>query len=272
MGACLSREDLSEVEQAITAKEHDLLFNQQSAQHIDFILRKYSHNSTMNDAQLNDAAKHLGLPLKNTQTNTKIEAFYSALKTTPASLHKNLLVVGILLGSGSNSSKAKLLFEVYDVDGSHSLSKDKVVTLATEIAEVAIKKLTIVATAEKSEGPIPVYIHNCELRRRDAEVKLVEKIIGAQPSITLEKFILAFEGEELQRLLTSHGVRNFFSKVYAANPSKFNMRELAQKKPADQQKTVLAADQSGTQVSVEKSSAQPAQSSVKDSSAPAAKK
>mmetsp|Transcript_13677 Transcript_13677/g.25808 ORF Transcript_13677/g.25808 Transcript_13677/m.25808 type:complete len:261 (+) Transcript_13677:91-873(+) len=255
MGLCLSRGDLSEPERAITQKEHDLGFESHRSERLDLVLRKFSHNEQLNDTQFAEAFKLLDLHAASTQSNTNIATFYNSLKVGSFYSLKYLLLVAVLLGEGSSRSKAKVLFEIYDFENSRKLSLEKVVHLCRDVFEVAVNKLTIVS--DTSKPLVSDYIHKLRLNRGNAESSLKKLLIGDHPEVTLEQFIKAFDGEELEHFLKSHGARTYFFKYQSTlSPATFKKSESIVKQTtldvqpsattASHQSNVKASDQGTT--------------------------
>jgi hypothetical protein len=216
MGLCTSRDSLTEAEKAITHCEGHLNFAQQSAERIDYVLRKYSRNASLNEVQFRQAAGQLKLQVDNTATNSQITLFYSRIMLNSSYVLNRLLITGILLGTGSNSTKARLLFEVYDTNGAHRLAYEVILQLCREVFEVAVNCLSAVADSEKPF--VTTHFHTLRLQRGDAEARLKNKIIGSQTEVTKEAFIAAFTIKDLSSFLTSHGARTFFLKAKKSRP------------------------------------------------------
>lgn len=209
MGECFTRESLSEPELIIASNEKALRFHEQSVQRIDLVFRKFSYNELLNTAQFRDSTKVLNV---NFNEGNHIAKFYMSLKTGSNVSLKQIMIVGILLGSGNFKDKAKLLFQLYDPEGIHKLSLDQVVQICRDIFEVAVNKLPILG--DPTNAAISDYVHKLRLNRGNSESSLKNLIIGTELEVTEGQFIKAFQKDELRRFLTSNGARAFFFKTH----------------------------------------------------------
>jgi hypothetical protein len=222
MGVCSHREQLSEAELEISAKELTLKYSQLSAEYVDLVFRKYSRDAVLNEVQFRDAVKLLGLQVIDTSANNKTEEFYCLMKRGALYVLERLLVLGVLLGTGSISSKANLLFEVYDTEGTHQLSQDAVRTMCQDVFGMAVSCLPVLTGL--SGVVLLTYIHRLRLQQAGAETLLESLILGKRTEVTQEEFVSAFDKAELSQLLTSQGVRTFIIKAKGFQKSIFYVK------------------------------------------------
>lgn len=150
MGCADSKQ--KEEEQVLAEQEMELGFKGTSVATIDFVIRKYSQNGLLNIGQFEDVVRALGLVTVNRRNSSNITGFYETFKT-PNSCYdaKLLIILGILLGFGRVQEKARLLYEIYDIDNTHSLSLDDAAKMVDDLYEVAIVRLPTLVTADLGE-------------------------------------------------------------------------------------------------------------------------
>jgi hypothetical protein len=140
-----------------------------------------------------------------------------------------LIITGLLLGSGTNFGKARLLFEVFDVEGTHKLSIDSILKLCREVFEIAVTCLTSLADLTRPDVSNHVnMLINC---RGEAEAMLKGKILGEELEITLDDFVGVFAKGDLSQFCTSWGARRFFLKAFNEKHPPFLLKNLGEKKP-----------------------------------------
>ena len=110
MGCFESRLD---AEEALENAEKNLGFFDKPVELINTTIRKYSHKSKLNQAQLERISNQLSLTIF--PANICVQAFLNYLKKSDNTYSlKELLVIGILLGKGPINEKAGLLYSVFD--------------------------------------------------------------------------------------------------------------------------------------------------------------
>jgi Ca2+-binding EF-hand superfamily protein len=190
---------------------------------IDFIIRKFSRNFEMNSRQFEDVVKALNLLAINRGKSTKITSFYESFKTPTGTYTMRLLLLcGILLGYGQAHEKARLLFEAYDIENTHSISLEEATKMVDDLFEVTVNRLSSLVAANQGEtDPIKVrtYIDKINYRMKNCKAKLLLVLTEGNSVVTRDAFVRVMNSTEYQRLTTSSGLREYFYRVYQSTPS-----------------------------------------------------
>mmetsp|Transcript_33249 Transcript_33249/g.58345 ORF Transcript_33249/g.58345 Transcript_33249/m.58345 type:complete len:254 (+) Transcript_33249:7471-8232(+) len=223
MGCADSHSKLLEEEQAIVQQEGILGFKGTSVARIDFVMRKFSRNSELNTRQFEDVVKALNLVTTNRGKSTKIASFYDSFKTSEETYGvRLLLLIGILLGYGRAGEKARLIYEIYDIENAHTLSIKEMEVMVDDMFQVTVNRLPTLVTANQSEvDPVKVrtYIDKMNYRIKNCKAKLLTALTEGNDNVTREAFITVMDNPEYQRLTTSSGLREYFYRVYQSTPS-----------------------------------------------------
>ena len=112
-------------EEALLLAETRLGFSEHSVDKINTTIRKFSHKSKVNQAQLERICHQLSLTIFPLTFHT--QAFLNALrKADNAFSLKELLVIGVCLGSGTTYDKAALIYQIFDEYLENSIEKARV--------------------------------------------------------------------------------------------------------------------------------------------------
>lgn len=223
MGCTDSHSKLMEEEIAILNQEQVLGFKANFVTRIDFVMRKFSRNFELNARQFEDVVKALNLVATNRGKSTKIVSFFESFKMPNQSYDLRLLLLtGVLLGYGRASEKAKLIYEIYDVENSHSLTVKDIEQIVNDMFEIAVNRLPTLVTANQGEvDPIKVrtYIDKMNFRVKNCKAKLLVTLSEGNENITRDAFVGVLSSTEYQVLTTSSGLREYFYRVYQSTPS-----------------------------------------------------
>lgn len=153
----------------------------------------------------------------------KVSQFYDLLKIENGTYnYKYVLILGIILGTGTSSQKSKLLFEVYDPECDKSLAHEKVMEMLNIMLDLAINYLPNLVTNDTkppaSESAVKLYT-DILLNNRSKVYDLLLKIFVGEKHIlgdpvTISQFQSNFESDECGILLTPHGLRSFIFANY----------------------------------------------------------
>ena len=122
MGCFESRVDC---EAALLLAEAGLGFSKHSVEKINITIRKFSHKSKVNQAQLERICNQLSLTIFPLTFHT--QAFLNALRKADSAFSlKELLVIGVCLGSGTTYDKAALIYQIFDEYLENSIEKARV--------------------------------------------------------------------------------------------------------------------------------------------------
>lgn len=220
MGCTWNRHDLSQEEQSILHEETILGYGRHQSVYIDMILRKHSHLAKLNKKQFNQAANHLKLKVCEFERHTKICDFYSSFQHLQDYDLKMMLVLGILHGQGKLEDKAKLLFEIYDVNGNEETDKKHLYDMLIDMSTVAIDKVAILVVDNPgcSEYKVKQYLSHCNSVKIKNIDKVISQILVGRTSISKSKFVDKMMVIEKGQLLSTHGLRKFLYEDYSSNP------------------------------------------------------
>lgn len=227
MGCTWTRQDMSLEEMCLENKEKQLGYHRNNVSNIDIIFRKYSYLGKLNKKQLTQAASKLDLNILNSRGHMKIYEFYNAFKLSDEYDLNMLLVTGILLGEGSADTKAKLLWEVYDINGSDELGKDGLYEMLEDMFNIALDRISFLVSDSPicSEYKVKSYVSNCNSVRCRIIDKVLIQLLGKLNSVKKGQFVAKMSKIDNGNMLNSKGIRNImyeeYSKVPYAEPKKF---------------------------------------------------
>ena len=225
MGCGESRQKPSE-ERAIILAESGLGFNLSESSKLDMLVRKNSHNGTVNPSQLQRISNALKVQTKDYGNYVKITSFYSKLKGESGDIPvRDLLVIGILLSLGSPSAKARLLFQIFDEDATERLTIDQV---RGEMFKLIIKHAVglgfLVANGHNpysNELKISAFSDNLKSVETEAINRLVEKLnTRGNNYIQESNFVSSFANMLEGSLTTATGWRCYLHEVFLSSPPK----------------------------------------------------
>ena len=224
MGCGTNRALGSPAEQRFIRGEESLLYSSHTATEVDFVHRKYSHNGEINEnywmniyCQLNLAQNQIKSPVSH-----RIRAFYEAFKKNDAYILKELLILGILLSKDDGQSKARLMFEVFDVNNSRDLSRDEIIKSFNLIYKVTVKRAEILVdendTSEVTQQDHANYMKRLKSGKRKLREHFLNEIIGDFDRVSLQRFQDIINKPKNYLWLSSVGFRDslkdFGSKKY----------------------------------------------------------
>lgn len=152
---CSESRTLSRPEETSLLKAQEALgLGRHSVEFIDQIIRKYSSFQHVNDSHLQSIQDRLQVHLSNYDNQTLITAAMSTLRRSDGVMLKPLLILGIFAGEGNLNEKATLLYEVYDVECTQTLTPDLLNTMFSDLILVAVDCLG----ALSSELPVQNYL------------------------------------------------------------------------------------------------------------------
>ena len=215
MGCQDSRIDLTAEEAAIMNAESLLEYSSLSALDVDKIHRKYSYEGTIFEDQWHEIRKILKLK-KNIRlyTSQEITDFTGHFQILPGQYSlKKLLVLGILLSTGSIEEKSKLLFEVEDEESKKILNKKKIKELVNMIIEIPIEITSNIEFTDPvnnvTRNDIKKYIQKLKRGKENCAKIIIDKILEGKEWISIEEFSIKMKNDNFEELLSTHGVRKF---------------------------------------------------------------
>ena len=149
MGCISNKCDYNPEEIALLIKEMSLRYNMHPPSKLDLIHRKYSNSGKINENQWKEI-KSL-LHFKDECKNS--EVFYNSFLIGDEYSLRLLLLLGNLLSYGNFTEKAKLMFEIIDVENTKIASKQKVGELVDDLIDISVNKIPLLIE-EKSKKSI----------------------------------------------------------------------------------------------------------------------
>jgi hypothetical protein len=234
---CTSSRDLSDEEITLTKTEDQLKFSCTRASKHDMVFRKYAVLGRLSKCHFHDAADKLKIITTKQASLDQVEEFFSQFMTHDQYHLRLLLILGLLLGLEDVKVKAKLLFEMYDVECTHTLPAVKVTKMIQEVFRVAVHllpKLSLKPTMTKEVS----YIENLKLTQLKVVEALAKLILGSAVEVQQSKFVEAFTTNDiLKTLLVSDGFRAYCHKLYKTATSPWYLKPKTQAQPHDTLKT-----------------------------------
>ena len=220
---CVSSRPIPSEERAVMIAEEGLFFHIHYASRIDSVVRKFSCNGKLNDSQLQRVADTLRIKTSNHGNHTKISLMFEKLQNDGEYDMKDLLIVGILLGKGTPSQKANLIYQVFDESLSNNIPIKK-------LKEQVFKKLchhsvfTLGNLVSTGQSPISNELKTNKYISELSEVetlcinKLSEEIAQLQKDIDEEVFTSYMSKCMDGALVSATGWRTYLHQIYVSNP------------------------------------------------------
>ena len=206
MGCYTSRFELSDIEECFESADLALHYSKLDAVELDLTYRKYSYDGFINESQWKSICSQLKL-----QKSKEIECFYQQFKEDKGYKLESMLVLGILLSSGSGETKARLIFEVFDKEDNKELNFFVLATMIDLISDSVSGKMKILVHVKKFNNLIEedckVYLEKLVVGREKLKTKLLVGLLGRNNSVSLERFIHRFRDAKKARLLSGVGFR-----------------------------------------------------------------
>ncbi|CAG9330999.1 unnamed protein product [Blepharisma stoltei] len=218
MGCASSREKLSVEEIAIIQMEEQLEFFKNTVRDVDMCFKKNSDLEHASPAQWESISIILGIKIKNTYQCPKAETLYQHYTLEDGRIIvRPLLILGIMLSSGTARRKARLIFELYDRNNTKVLPKSEIHEIIRLILDLSLIRLPELVSNKTrpcaSEARIKAYVQSILTCREAAEQGMFEKFMGlenlANETIDKDEFIKHFADEETARLTAPYAVRLF---------------------------------------------------------------
>lgn len=211
---CIEVKNNSE-EELIQEAERVLNFHKQKSVQVDSVIRKFSLNGQVTPVQLTRISNHLRLQTKNLFPFIKIDEFYGKLRDINGNYDlKDLLVIGILLSDGESSTKAGLLYQIFDEEltGHMNLSKVKsqlLYKLATHSCSSLPKLVSPRQASNVNMEKIEKY-SDCLIEKKDSCINSVaERLALNGNDVTEITFTEVFRTYRQGKLTSSVGWRTF---------------------------------------------------------------
>lgn len=227
MGCQESRARSSE-EVVLEKAEQAIGFHLLDVNLIDNTLRKFSHMGKINQTQLKRISRQLKINVIDYGPNVKInEMFYKLRKAEGDYLLQDLLVIGLILGKGTNAEKASLLFQIFDETSEGVIEVGKLQnhvfkTIFHHIVNTLGNLVTPQICSESLELKNRKYLDELKQVEEDGIRKIVEGILKDKSvrGIDEKDFSAALCQFEMGKLLSAIGFRTYFKNIYNTSPPK----------------------------------------------------
>ncbi|CAG9328576.1 unnamed protein product [Blepharisma stoltei] len=224
MGCVQTRPESAE-ENGIVQSEKCLGFHIQKSAKIDAVLRKFSTNGVLTEAQLNNCSALLKINTTNYGIYKNINDMLSKIRNEEGDCYlQDLLVIGILLGKGTNEENATLIYQAFDEKMENSIPKER---LESEVLEKMFKHSLVTLGSLYCNT---IYPNSNELKNLKYITDLlhVKSLCISQISsrmcefsistITEEHFVRFISTFMNGSLLTPAGLRGYMRDTYALHP------------------------------------------------------
>ena len=228
MGCTSGRPDLTPEEATLVNGELTLLYENHLATEIVKLHKANSSDGLIKESQWNGISKKLNLAAAVENPSDQIVKFYSHFRKEEGySLHE-LLLLGILLARGSSSSKAGLLFDLYDPNGSQSLKATELPHIINDLFVITTHRLPLLVKKDDpnhvSEEDLKVHIERIVLGKDQATKDFIDEIVSRREVVngkeTITKsetvlkaqFVAWFEKEGNTDWISSRGFNDFLRK------------------------------------------------------------
>jgi Ca2+-binding EF-hand superfamily protein len=142
--------ELPAQEKTIQKGEKLLPFSQRASKELDSVFKANGTSGRMSVSQLKKALGVLDLdPTVFTDPDTQVYKFLSRLKNEKLYDIKKVTLCAILVGEGDTSTKARILFNHFDVDASDKMDKKEIRHLLEETLEITLKLIPSLALKER---------------------------------------------------------------------------------------------------------------------------
>ena len=218
MGCTDSRTEKLDEEKVINSHEQLLGFSKHTSRKADLLLRKFAYNDTFNQNQWSEVCSNLGLATSD--IDGTITKFYKQFERNGKYDLKPLILLSIMLTRGTDVEKAKLLFEIYDVDCNLDLERSEISTMISDMIDIAVDKTSVLTLEDpgilEHIPKINSYIHKLMYRNKHAVNKLTSDIMSGLSSLRQDMFIEAMKSPNIKGILTSSGMRAYLLSFYSA--------------------------------------------------------
>lgn len=180
MGCVGSREvETNEFEKRICDCEQKLGFYKLHSDLIDSVFKRYSLSSKMSASQFLTACREMKLNNEYGPLEHPVTKFYNSFKRGNNFDQRKLSALGILLGSGDNCEKAKILFKIYDDSKDGNLDIGEIRSMLDDIIEIGLILLPTLSlnSAEDEETKQDIQKFNKKLYNIQYSIKNFFEIV-----------------------------------------------------------------------------------------------
>ncbi|OMJ74689.1 hypothetical protein SteCoe_26331 [Stentor coeruleus] len=202
--------------QSFIQVEKDLGLNQHKSDDLDKYFHRYSYAEEISQENLFKVGKIIGF-----DAQSKKEFFDQFMVNTLAVRKVEMLnsrricTLSIILGSGSDNDKIKLLFQNYDLDSNKYLDKQEVIMLIEDILWIflyAVPNYTLLVNGKNTL--IGNEVQKLNSAQSFAKNDIVAHILDSESRITMESYARKFTKKEVKMLFNPERLRNRALEIY----------------------------------------------------------
>lgn len=203
----LYQNESEECLQIATAENH-LKYSSVKAENIVAAYNKLVQEKTINADDLNKVLRELKVPLFN-QAKPQMPStkFYSQFSTGSKFDVQKLKVASILLAFGTASTKASIIFSIYDINNSASMSSSETDVMLSELFELSLSTAVLVQTEDSAK--LTAYCTKLRGAITSATTDLKQRFGTSKVELKKDGFsnIMSYD-QEVNKLVSSRGLRN----------------------------------------------------------------
>ena len=202
MGCIVSNPECTTEEIELLKLELIFPYHNQSPKKIDLLHRKYSSDEKINKNQWDSIREYLAV----TDNDYKLKQFYDSFIQNDCYSLRGLILLGILLSYGNFKDKAKILFEIVDLNCNGFIGKNDLENLFDDLFDISVNKFSILL--DSHEKRILRYLKFLKENVKVGKQKIIQYFWRKnKDQMTKKQFIKRFERSRSMKLLTSGGIR-----------------------------------------------------------------
>jgi len=212
MGCTDSHTGITDEEATLRSQESALFFSNQTVTANYLALCRYSRGQELNAEAFDQALTKMLVIKGNLGSSGANTDFYESFRK-PSGLYdaKLMKVLCVLLGSGSPSEKATLLFETYDPAFELRLSRAKIAEMAEDLVDVSAKKTAVLVTDAqfRHSGQLTnqQYLKGLCTQAGSAQDAFQQLVLRGEDSVSKQDFVGILPLPENCGWLSSSGIR-----------------------------------------------------------------
>lgn len=220
----LPKFELPSQEKVILEGEKRIPFSSKESKDLDQTFKANGSGGKLSVAQLKKALGLLNIPVEIfTDPDTQVFKFLTRIQNEKKLYDiSNLSLCGILLGSGDIPTKARILFNHFDVDASEKLDKSEIEKMLEDMIDISIVKIPILSLKleDESDDPnqpsypkltqqeIDEYVSVLEKGKSKFIQNVILKLLEGADGISIDEFIRKVSNDKyLERIVWSANIR-----------------------------------------------------------------
>ena len=141
----------------------------------------------------------------------RVKIFYESFKKGDKYVLRDMIILGVLLSQGSPETKAKLMFEAFDMKNSKELAKEDIAKLYDVSYKIAVERAEILIG---EDNPIKIgkdehdeYMEKLKKGKKIFKESFLSEIFGDAELVSLQRFRETFTEGKNAKWLSSSGFR-----------------------------------------------------------------